>query len=218
MVSTAKQWKNWGIKRWTWLSNWPEHNLHFEGFLSNVISNPPLENLPFIGFGPTWPFFIRTNESFVAFFATIKRCLRQMNESSSSRVLISMWFNWHRLTFKKWSTFTLKTCYRGNTLPGTSEGILINANCRHQIVLTQCWIFYQKCPIKGNFETLSDLQNWWRMFYHTVARLSSKNQWFFWMGITCFTKRVRCACKLQVVTFSLFRQLHISCTRRYGFC
>ena len=135
MVSTAKQWKNWGIKRWTWLSNWPEHNLHFEGFLSNVISNPPLDNLPFIGFGPTWPFFIRTNESFeyfVAFFATIKRCLCQMNESSSSRVLISICDpidtdDWHL----KWSTFTLKTCYRGNTLPGTSEGILIDANCRH---------------------------------------------------------------------------------------
>ena len=114
MVSTAKQWKNWGIKRWTWLSNWPEHNLHFEGFLSNVISNPPLENLPFIGFGPTWPFFIRTNESFeyfVAFFATIKRCLRQMNESSSSRVLISMWSNWHRLTFK------MKYIYFKNLLP-----------------------------------------------------------------------------------------------------
>ena len=115
MVSTAKQWKNWGIKRWTWLSNWPEHNLHFEGFLSNVISNPPLENLPFIGFGPTWPFFIRTNESFeyfVAFFATIKRCLCQMNESSSSRVLISMRSNWHRLTFKK-----MKYIYFKNLLP-----------------------------------------------------------------------------------------------------
>ena len=55
MVSTAKQWKNWGtIKRWTWLSNWPEHNLHFEGFLSIKFSpwkpNHSLDLAPRVAF------------------------------------------------------------------------------------------------------------------------------------------------------------------------